>query len=44
LVDGFATFVHVNKETKPTPHGLEMIAVTPEDCELQQKAKALKKS
>ncbi len=42
IVEGFVTFVHVNENTKPTPHGIEMIAVTAEDADLQQKALALK--
>jgi acyl-CoA hydrolase len=42
LVDGFVTFVHVNNDTRPEPHGIEMIATTEEDIDLQQKAIALK--
>jgi len=42
IVDGFITFVHVNEATKPIAHGIEMIATTIEDIELQQKAIALK--
>lgn len=42
LVEGFVTFVHVNDNTRPEPHGIEMIAVTEEDINLQQRALALK--
>lgn len=43
LVDGFLTFVHVDQNTKPTPHGIEITAVTPEDIKLQEHAKLLSK-
>lgn len=42
LVEGFITFVHVNKDTKPIPHGLEMIATTEIDKQLQLQAVNLK--
>lgn len=42
LVDGFITFVHVNEETKPIPHGLEMIAKNEIDKQLQIQAVNLK--
>lgn len=41
VVDGFLTFINVNSDGKPTPHGIVLEAVTPEDIELQEKAKAL---
>jgi acyl-CoA hydrolase len=43
LVDGFVTFIHVDEENKPTPHNIEMQPVTPEDFELYEMAKSLKK-
>ena len=42
IVDGFITFVHVNEDTKPIAHGIEMIAITSQDINLQQRAMALK--
>ena len=41
VVDGFLTFINVDSQGKPTPHGLQIEAVTPEDKELQLKAKVL---
>jgi acyl-CoA hydrolase len=43
LVEGFITFVHVNENTCPIPHNIEMIAVTDEDKQLQLQAINLKK-
>lgn len=42
LVDGFVTFIHVDEETHPTPHNIEIVPVTEEDNELMQKAVSLK--
>lgn len=42
LVEGFITFVHVNEDTKPIPHGLEMNAITEIDKQLQLQAVNLK--
>jgi acyl-CoA hydrolase len=42
-VDGFITFVHVDENTLPKPHGVEMNAVTDEDKKLVEKAIKLKK-
>jgi acyl-CoA hydrolase len=41
VCDGFITFVHVDKDGKAVPHGIEIEAVTPEDQALQEQAKAL---
>ncbi len=41
IVDGFITFVHVDDNTKSTPHGIVIEPVTELDKELQEKAKAL---
>ena len=41
VVDGFLTFINVDLQGKPTPHGISVEAVTSEDIELQAKAKAL---
>jgi acyl-CoA hydrolase len=43
IVDGFITFVHVDEDGRPLPHGLEIVAVTAEDIVLQETAKAFKK-
>lgn len=39
VVDGFMTFIHVNSEGRPTPHGLVIEATDPEDIALQERAK-----
>jgi len=41
VVDGFITFIHVNDDSKPVPHGITIEPVTDEDRSLQEKAKAL---
>ncbi len=41
IVDGFLTFVNVDRNGRPLPHGITIEAVTPEDIALQEKAKAL---
>ncbi len=41
VVEGFITFVHVDLEGHPIPHGLTIEATTPEDIELQEQAKHL---
>ena len=41
VVDGFLTFIHVDLDGKPVPHGVTIEASTPEDIELQSKAKAI---
>lgn len=41
LVDGFITFVHVDFKGRPLPHGITIECVTPEDQELQERAKTL---
>jgi acyl-CoA hydrolase len=43
VVDGFLTFINVDSHGKPTPHGISLEAVSPEDIELQAKAKLLNK-
>lgn len=40
-VDGFITFVHVDFNGKPQPHGLSIEAVTPEEIDLQEQASRL---
>ena len=42
LVDGFVTFIHVDENTKPAPHNLELLAETEEEKNLQEKAAMLK--
>ncbi|HPT22976.1 MAG TPA: hotdog domain-containing protein [Anaerolineaceae bacterium] len=40
-VEGFITFVHVDLNGKPQPHGLSIEAVTPEEIDLQEQASRL---
>jgi acyl-CoA hydrolase len=42
LVDGFVTFIHVDEETKPSPHFLQVNPVTNEDKELYETAMNLR--
>jgi acyl-CoA hydrolase len=42
LVDGFVTFIHVDEETRPSPHFLEINPITEEDKNLYQTAKNLR--
>jgi len=41
VVDGFLTFINVNQQGKPIPHNVSLTAVSPEDIELQAKAKKI---
>jgi acyl-CoA hydrolase len=41
IIRGFITFVHVDLEGQPLPHGLVLVAETDEDKALQAEAKAL---
>ena len=41
VVEGFITFVHVDSEAKPIPHGLTIVPTLPEDMALQEQAKKL---
>ena len=41
-VRGFITFIHVDLEGKPLPHGLDFVPVTPEDKILNAEAMLLK--
>ena len=42
VVDGYITFVHVDKKGEAKPHGITIVAATPEEMELQERAKFLK--
>jgi acyl-CoA hydrolase len=42
LVDGFVTFIHVDEETKPSAHFLEVNPLTNEDKNLYEAAKNLR--
>ena len=42
LVDGFVTFIHVDEETIPSPHFLEINPLTKEDKDLYEAAKNLR--
>ncbi len=41
-VRGFITFIHVDLDGKPLPHGLDFVPTTPEDKTLNDEAKLLK--
>jgi acyl-CoA hydrolase len=41
IVDGFLTFVHVDQQGRPMPHGITIEAVTEVDIDLQERAKVL---
>jgi acyl-CoA hydrolase len=42
LVDGFVTFIHVDENTRPSPHYLKITPVTEEDKFLYESAKNLR--
>jgi acyl-CoA hydrolase len=42
LVDGYVTFIHVNDETKPSPHFIEVHPVSNEDKMLYESAASLR--
>ena len=42
LVDGFVTFIHVDENTRPSPHYLKITPVTEEDKSLYETAKNLR--
>jgi acyl-CoA hydrolase len=42
LVDGFITFIHVDENTRPAPHHIEIKPVTEEDRSLYETAKNLR--
>jgi acyl-CoA hydrolase len=43
VVQGFITFIHVDDDSKPVPHGITIEPETEEDRLLQEKAIALNK-
>ncbi len=43
IVDGFISFVHVDNNTKPSPHGLTIKPSTEDDKKLFEEAKRIKK-
>ncbi|NJK98291.1 MAG: acyl-CoA thioesterase [Bacteroidales bacterium] len=43
LVNGFVTFIHVDENTKPAPHHIEIVPRTAADIALLEEAKNLKK-
>jgi len=43
VLDGFMTFIHVNKDGRSTPHGLLVKPVDAEDIDLHERAKTLLK-
>lgn len=42
IVDGFITFVHVDQDGNPLPHGIIITAETPEETSLQEYARNLR--
>ena len=42
LLDGFISFIHVDLQGKPVPHGIVIEATDPEDKALQDKARDLR--
>jgi acyl-CoA hydrolase len=42
LVDGFVTFIHVDENTRPCPHHIEINPVSEEDKSLFETARALR--
>lgn len=42
LLDGFISFIHVDVQGKPAPHGLVIEARDPEDIALQEQARTLR--
>jgi hypothetical protein len=42
LVSGFVTYIHVDENTRPTPHGIEIVPVTEEDVQLNELAQCVK--
>jgi len=43
FVNGFITFIHVDENTKPAAHNIELVLKTEEDIKLNEMAKALRK-
>ena len=43
LVSGFVTFIHVDDNTKPISHHIEITPTKPQDIQLYEEAKNLKK-
>jgi acyl-CoA thioesterase FadM len=41
VVDGFITFIHVDAEGHPLPHGIAILAETSEEEGIQEKARSL---
>lgn len=44
IVDGFITFVHVDENTKPVPHNIDIIPESDREKQLWEEAKALTKN
>ena len=42
LLDGFISFIHVDRQGKPVPHGVVVEVEDPEDIALQKQAKNLR--
>lgn len=43
VVDGFITFIHVDENAHPIPHGLVIVPTNPDDITLQEAARNLPK-
>jgi acyl-CoA hydrolase len=42
LVDGFVTYIHVDEDTRPLPHNIEIVPETEEDIRLYREAVRVK--
>ncbi|MFH0761635.1 MAG: hotdog domain-containing protein [Bacteroidota bacterium] len=42
LVSGFVTYIHVDENTRPIPHNIEIVPVTEEDIRLYEEALRVK--
>jgi hypothetical protein len=42
LVSGFVTYINVDDNTRPSPHGIEIIPETEEDIQLNELAQCVK--
>lgn len=43
LLQGFLTFIHVDKDGKPIPHGIKLDYTTPEEMHLREEAERIRK-
>jgi len=43
LVSGFVTYIHVDEDTRPTPHYIQIVPETEEEIKLAEEAQRVKK-